>query len=71
VVAPISSTITSWLTSGRPRQLTEIALNSRCSIWGEMRWVGAGVWACANGRAAPDDPTGAGGYEAAVARVTL
>jgi hypothetical protein len=51
--------------------LTEIALNSRCSIWGEMRWVGAGVWACANGRAAPDDPTGAGGYEAAVARVTL
>jgi hypothetical protein len=49
----------------------EMWLNSRCSIWGEMRWVGAGVWACANGRAAPDDPTGAGGYEAAVARVTL
>jgi hypothetical protein len=32
VVAPISSTITSWLTSGRPRQFIEIALNSRCSI---------------------------------------
>jgi hypothetical protein len=32
VVAPISSTITSWLGSGRPRQLAEIALNSRCSI---------------------------------------
>jgi hypothetical protein len=29
---PISSTTTWWLTSGRPRQLTEIALNSRCSI---------------------------------------
>jgi len=32
VVAAISSTTTSWETSGRPRQLTEIALNSRCSI---------------------------------------
>jgi hypothetical protein len=32
VVAPISSTITSWLVSGRPRQFVEIALNSRCSI---------------------------------------
>jgi hypothetical protein len=29
---PISSTITSWLTSGRPRQFIEIALNSRGSI---------------------------------------
>jgi hypothetical protein len=32
VVAAINSTTTSWETSGRPRQLTEIALNSRCSI---------------------------------------
>jgi hypothetical protein len=32
VVAPISSTITSWLASGRPRQFIEVALNSRCSI---------------------------------------
>jgi hypothetical protein len=32
VVAPISSTIASWLVSGRPRQFIEIALNSRCSI---------------------------------------
>jgi hypothetical protein len=31
VVAAINSTTTSWETSGRPRQLTEIALNSRCS----------------------------------------
>jgi hypothetical protein len=31
VVAAISSTITSWLTSGRPRQFIEIALNSRCA----------------------------------------
>jgi hypothetical protein len=45
--------------------------NSRCSIWGEMRWVSAGVWACANGRAAPDDPTRSGSYAAAVARVTV
>jgi hypothetical protein len=29
---PISSTITSWLVSGRPRQFIEIALHSRCSI---------------------------------------
>jgi hypothetical protein len=32
VVAPISSTITSWLSSGRPRQFIEIALNNRCAI---------------------------------------
>jgi hypothetical protein len=31
-VAAISSTITSWDTSGRPRQFMEMWLNSRCSI---------------------------------------
>jgi hypothetical protein len=31
-VAPINTTITSWETSGRPRQLVEMWLNSRCSI---------------------------------------
>jgi hypothetical protein len=71
VVAPIVPTTTSWLVSGRPRQLLLIRENSRCSIWGEMRWVSAGVWACANGRAAPDDPTRSGSYAAAVARVTV
>jgi hypothetical protein len=71
VVAAMVLTTTSWLVSGRPRQLLLIRENRRCSIWGEMRWVGAGVWACANGRAAPDGPTGAGSYEAAVARVTV
>jgi hypothetical protein len=32
VVAPIRSTMTSWETSGRPRQFIEICENSRCSI---------------------------------------
>lgn len=32
MVAPISSTTTWWDTSGRPRQLVEMWLNSRCSI---------------------------------------
>jgi len=37
VVAVIVSMMTSWLVSGRPRQLMEIWENSRCSIWGEIR----------------------------------
>jgi hypothetical protein len=64
-------TTTSWLVSGRPRQLVLIWENSRRWIWGEMRWVGAGVWACANGRATPDGPCGWHDYAAAVARVTV
>jgi hypothetical protein len=32
VVAPMSSTTTWWLVSGRPRQLLVIAENNRCSI---------------------------------------
>jgi hypothetical protein len=32
VVAPIVPTTTSWLVSGRPRQLLLIRKNSRCSI---------------------------------------
>jgi hypothetical protein len=43
VVAPISSTITSWLTSGRPRQFIEIALNNRCSIRFHLE-VSGGRW---------------------------
>ena len=42
-MAPISSTITSWLTSGRPRQLAVIALNSRCSIMFHLL-VPGGKW---------------------------
>jgi hypothetical protein len=43
VVAPISSTITSWLVSGRPRQFIEIALNNRCSIRFHLE-VSGGRW---------------------------
>jgi hypothetical protein len=28
--------MTSWLTSGRPRQFLAMKLHRRCSIWGEM-----------------------------------
>src|SRR5680860_1211042 len=42
VVAPIRSTTTWWLVSGRPRQLLVIAENSRCSIWGEIPTLAGG-----------------------------
>jgi hypothetical protein len=44
VVAAMLLTMTSWLVSGRPRQLVEMWLNSRCSIWVNCVRV-AGVWA--------------------------
>jgi hypothetical protein len=33
VVAPMVLTTTSWLVSGRPRQLLLIREHGRCSIW--------------------------------------
>jgi len=43
VVAPIRSTMTSWETSGRPRQFIEIWENSRCSIRFHLE-VPGGKW---------------------------
>jgi hypothetical protein len=43
MVAPISSTIASWLISDRLRQFIETALNSRCSIRFHLE-VPAGRW---------------------------
>ena len=43
VVAAISSTITSWETSGRPRQFIEMWLKSRCSILFHLE-VPGGKW---------------------------
>jgi hypothetical protein len=42
-VAPINSTTTSWLSSGRPRQLAVIWLNNRCSILFHLE-VPGGKW---------------------------
>jgi hypothetical protein len=71
VVAPIVAATTSWVVSGRPRQLLLIRENSRCSIWGEMRWERHAAGHASAGRAAPDGSCGWHGYAAAVARVTV
>jgi hypothetical protein len=55
VVAAMRLMMTSWLTSGLPRQLMLMKLNRRCSIWGEMP---AGV-ASAVAALGVDQPLGA------------
>jgi hypothetical protein len=42
-VAAVNSTITWWETSGRPRQLVELWLNSRCSTLFQLE-VPGGKW---------------------------